>query len=235
MGPSDLRRWSAAVGALALSAFGCGGGSSKPPCAPDLTVNWAIVDSTTNVAMTCSQVGATTIRVTIDGQSTDSICPSGQSAGSIAFALDFSGPHTVTVGLLDGTTVLAQFGANTIDVDCSGTTQTPVVTLAVGNSCFPDLYVNWRIVESGTGTILTCDTVPATTVRVNISGVVTDFPCPVGVSQEQIPFYLDVTGTYTVMVSLLDGATVLSQTGTNSINVDCSGQTQTPLIDLVVN
>jgi hypothetical protein len=101
-------------------------------------------------------------------------------------------------------------------------------------TCSPDLYVNVRIIESGTNAVLTCDQVPATTVRVNISGVVTDFSCPTGVSQQQIPFYLDVTGTYTVMVQLLDGSTVLSSTGTNSIDVDCSGQTQTPLIDLVV-
>jgi len=101
-------------------------------------------------------------------------------------------------------------------------------------TCTPDLYVNVRIVDNATNAQLTCDQVPATTVRVNVSGVVTDFACPTGVSQQQIPFYLDVTGTYTVMVQLLDGGTVLSSTGTNSIDVDCSGQTQTPLIDLVV-
>jgi hypothetical protein len=101
-------------------------------------------------------------------------------------------------------------------------------------TCSPDLYVNWRILESGTNAVLTCDQVPATTVRVNISGVVDDYACPTGVSQGQIPYYLDVTGTYTVQVTLLDGGTVLSSTPTNSIDVDCSGLTQTPLIDLVV-
>jgi hypothetical protein len=100
-------------------------------------------------------------------------------------------------------------------------------------ACSPDLYVNVRIVDTN-NVQLTCDEVPATTVRVNVSGVVTDFSCPTGVSQQQLPFFLDVTGTYTVMVQLLDGGTVLSSTGTNSIDVDCSGQTQTPLIDLVV-
>lgn len=103
------------------------------------------------------------------------------------------------------------------------------------NPCSPDLYVNWRIIESGTNAVLTCDQVPADTLRINISGQSTNFPCPTGVSQGQVPFYLDVTGTYTVMVTLLDGNTVLSQTGTNSIAVDCSGLTQTPLIDMVVN
>ena len=101
--------------------------------------------------------------------------------------------------------------------------------------CSPDLYVNWRIVESGTNAVLTCDLVPATTLRVNVSGQSTDFPCPAGVSQGQIPFYLDVTGTYTVALTLLDGSTVLSQMQPAAINVDCSGTTQTPLIDMVVN
>jgi len=101
--------------------------------------------------------------------------------------------------------------------------------------CSPDLYVNWRIVESGTNAVLTCDQVPATTLHINISGTATDVPCPAGISQGQVPFYLDVTGTYTVMTTLLNGSTVLSQMQPASINVDCSGQTQTPLIDMVVN
>jgi hypothetical protein len=102
-------------------------------------------------------------------------------------------------------------------------------------TCSPDLYVNWRIVENGTNAVLTCDQVPATSLRINVSGQATDIPCPAGISQGQVPFYLDVTGTYTVMVTLLNGSTVLSQTPTNPIAVDCSGQTQTPLIDMVVN
>lgn len=103
-----------------------------------------------------------------------------------------------------------------------------------GPTCSPDLYVNWRIVESGTNAILTCAEVPASTISVNVSGRVSDIVCQPGASSGQIPFYLDVTGTYTVMVTLLDGSTVLSQTGTNAIDVDCSGLTQTPVIDLVV-
>ena len=101
-------------------------------------------------------------------------------------------------------------------------------------TCLPDLFVNWRIIESGTNVVLTCDAVPANTLRVNVSGQTTDFPCPTGVSAGSIPYYLDVTGTYTVMVQLLNGTQVLSSTGTNSIAVDCSGNTQTPLIDLAV-
>jgi len=103
------------------------------------------------------------------------------------------------------------------------------------NPCSPDLYVNWRIIESGTNAVLTCDQVPATTIHINVSGTATDVPCPAGVSQGQVPFYLDVTGTYTVMTTLLNGNTVLSQMQPASIAVDCSGQTQTPLIDMVVN
>jgi len=104
-------------------------------------------------------------------------------------------------------------------------------------ACSPDLFINWRIVENVSNAILTCDQVPASTIEVNVSGSVTDFACPGGASQGQIPITnLSVTGTYTVMVTLLDsGGNVLSSTGNNPIAVDCSGQTQTPLIDLVVN
>jgi len=102
------------------------------------------------------------------------------------------------------------------------------------SSCSPDLYVNWRIVESGTNAVLTCDQVPADTIEVNVSGVVKDVACPTGVSQGSIPFFLPVTDTYYVQVTLLGGGNVLSQTGNNPIFVDCSGNTDTPLIDLVV-
>jgi hypothetical protein len=102
-------------------------------------------------------------------------------------------------------------------------------------TCTPDLYVNWRIVESGTGAILNCEDVPATTIRVTISGQTTDFACPVGHSTGSIPFFLDVTGTYTVGVQLFNGSSLLSGTsGADSIFVDCSGLTSTPLIDLEV-
>jgi hypothetical protein len=103
-----------------------------------------------------------------------------------------------------------------------------------GPTCSPDLYVNWRIVESGTGNILTCADVPATTIRVNVSGQVTDVGCSANASMGSIPIYLDVTGTYTVMVQLLNGGTILSETGSNAIDVDCSGLTDTPVIDLEV-
>src|SRR5580765_4641967 len=93
--------WPLAAAALALSAVGCGGGSSHS-CAPDLTVNWAIVDSNSNTPASCSDVGASNIRITIDGQSMDFPCPAAQSSGSIQASLEVSGTHTVAVTLLDG-------------------------------------------------------------------------------------------------------------------------------------
>jgi hypothetical protein len=101
------------------------------------------------------------------------------------------------------------------------------------SSCSPDLFVNWEIVENGSNAILTCDQVPADTIRVNVSGAVQNVACPVGISTGSIPFALPVTDTYYVQVTLLGGGNVLSQTGNNPIFGDCNG-TDTPLIPLVV-
>jgi len=98
-------------------------------------------------------------------------------------------------------------------------------------ACLPDLVVRWRIVASGSVVPPTCDEVGATTIRVNIAGDVTDFSCPLGQSTGSIPFYLDLAGTYAVSVSLLDGSTVLAQGSTSAI-VDCSGLSQTSVVDL---
>ena len=98
-------------------------------------------------------------------------------------------------------------------------------------ACLPDLTVRWRIVASGSVIPPTCDDVGATTIRVNIGGDVTDFSCPAGQSTGSIPFYLDVAGSYAVSVSLLDGSTVLAQGSTSAV-VDCSGLSQTSVIDL---
>ena len=61
----------------------------------------------------------------------------------------------------------------------------------------------------------------------------TDVACPAGQSTGQIPFILDVAGAYAVSISLLDGSTVVAQGGTSAI-VDCSGLSQTPVIDLTL-
>ena len=98
-------------------------------------------------------------------------------------------------------------------------------------ACFPDLTVRWRIVASGSVVPPTCDEVGATTIRVSIGGDVTDLSCPSGQSTGSIPFYLDAAGSYAVSVSLLDGSTVLAQGSTSAV-VDCSGLSQTPVIDL---
>ena len=121
--PESIRGWLPVVCLLAFSGLGCGGGS-KHSCTPDLTVNWAIVISGSNTSASCSDVGATNIRVTIDGQSMDFVCPAAQSSGSIPAQLDVSGSHAVSITLLSGTSPLGQPASTTINVDCSGLTET---------------------------------------------------------------------------------------------------------------
>ena len=100
-------------------------------------------------------------------------------------------------------------------------------------TCFPDLTVRWRIVASGSTLARTCEDVGATSVRVSVGGTVTDLPCALAQSTGSTAIFLDLEGTYPVTVTLFDGATVLA-TGSAVVDVDCSGLTQTPVIDLVV-
>jgi hypothetical protein len=100
-------------------------------------------------------------------------------------------------------------------------------------SCFPDLTVRWRIVANGSTLARSCQDVGATSVRLSVGGAVTDLPCPLAQSTGSTPILLDVEGRYPVTVTLFDGATVLA-TGTAIVDVDCSGLSQTPIIDLAV-
>src|SRR4051812_46584659 len=73
------------VAGIVLSASACGGTHNTTlVCSPDLAVRWQIVDSASAAARTCDQVGATTISVDIGGHTTDFLCPTGESAGTIA-------------------------------------------------------------------------------------------------------------------------------------------------------
>lgn len=111
-----------------------------------------------------------------------------------------------------------------------------------GPACYPDLYVNWQVTQvvGGVDTPITCDDAGATSVTGQVNGFTDQVPCPVGVSRGQaLLFQLDTTGNYSAMVQLRDASGApISQTapgGTPAIYVDCSGNTQTPLINLSIN
>jgi len=235
--------WSVAVGALAVTAVGCGGGSARHTCTPDLTVNWAIVDSGSNTPVSCSDVGASTIRVTIDGQSMDFPCPAAQSAGSILASLDVTGTHSVAVALVDDTGPFGQDVSISINVDCSGLTQTPDLTLAASAGCTPDLTISWDIVRAADGvTSLTCDQAGhSDTVNAHISGgglaLPTDFSgtCAPNATTGSFVALLPSSGTYSVTLQLFAGGQVISQTDPLTQVVDCSGQSATPFADLNAN
>jgi hypothetical protein len=228
---------------VVVSASGCViKGSSDPitTCFPDLTVRWRI--SSGSAAATCDAVGATTIRVSIGGDVTDFACPASQSSGSIPFYLDVAGPYAVTVSLLQGNTSLAQ-SADTVNVDCSGSSQTPVMDLAVGGTCSPDLTISWRILSNIDGAVLTCaEAGGANTLTAWIDGgalgtTLTPFdaPCPPSATQGSFVALLPATGTYNVSLELSAGATLLSETPVLVQPVDCSGTSATPRADLLVN
>lgn len=234
-----MRGWLAAGSLLALSGVGCGGGGGSHSCTPDLAVNWAIVDSSSNAPASCSDVGATNIRVTIDGQSMDFACPSAQTSGTIPAQLGVSGQHTVTVALVSGGAPLGQDVSITSAVDCSGQSATPVLTLTAPVGCTPDLTISWDITSSLDQSVLTCfQAGNSDTVNARISGgglaVTTDFPGPCSANATTGSFValLPSSGTYSVTLQLLSGSTLISQTSALTQVVDCSGTSATPVADL---
>jgi len=235
-----IPRWITALAGLTLCAAGCGGGSST--CTPDLAVNWRIVDAATNLEATCGDVGATTIRVSIDGQSMDFACPATQSAGSIPAPVASRGSHTVSITLLDGAIELAQTNAGSFAVDCSGQSATSPITLPVNIGCTPDLTISWRIVSALDGMVLTCAQAGnADTVTADIDGgglaTLTSFdsPCAGSASQGSFVALLPSAGTYNVSLRLTSGSQMLSETAVIVQSVDCSGLSATPRADLDVN
>ena len=231
------------VAGIALSASGCViKGSTTPACFPDLTVRWRIVGSGSILAPTCDEVGATTIRVSIGGEVTDLSCPSTQSTGSIPFYLDAAGPYAVSVSLLDGSTVLAQ-GSASVVVDCGGLSQTPVIDLAPGGACSPDLTISWILTSNIDGAALTCaeagnaDTVTAWIDGGGLGATLTAFPspCPANSDSGSFVALLPTSGTYDVSVELTRGGTLLSETPILTKVVDCSGLSATPPAELFVN
>ncbi|HMF39360.1 MAG TPA: hypothetical protein VKQ32_01640 [Polyangia bacterium] len=236
-----IRGWLPAVVLLASAGVGCGGSGSHT-CTPDLAVNWAIVDSNSNTPASCSDVGATNIRVTIDGQSMDFACPATQSSGSIPAPLNASGQHSVTVALLDSGTPVGTDVSITVNVDCSGHSATPDLTLTASVGCTPDLTISWAIISAFDGSSLTCGQAGGSdTVNAQIDGggltVLTDFPgpCATNASTGSFVAQLPSAGTYNVSLQLKAGSQIQSETSVITQVVDCSGTSATPIADLNVN
>ena len=174
---------------------------------------------------------------------TDFSCPTGLSTGSIPFYLDAAGAYTVSVSLLDGSTVLAQ-GSTSAIVDCSGLSQTPVIDLAVAPvGCSPDLTISWLLTSNIDGLALTCaeagnaDTVTAWIDGGGLGTNLTSFqsPCPANADSGSFVALLPTSGTYEVSVELTRGTTLLSETPVLTKVVDCSGLSAPPPAELLVN
>ena len=230
------------VGGVAFSASGCViKDSSTPACLPDLTVRWRIVANGSVLPPTCDEVGATTIRVDVNGEVMDRSCPAALSSGAIPFSLEVAGTYAVSVTLLSGSTVLARGSASGV-VDCSGLSQTAVIDLAPGG-CSPDLTISWRLVSTLTGSALTCDDagyadkvtawIEGGGLGANLTGF--ESPCPASATSGSFVAFLPTSGTYNVFVRLTSGATLLSETPVLPKTVDCSGLSATPPADLFVN
>jgi hypothetical protein len=118
-----------------------------------------------------------------------------------------------------------------------------IVDNTSAGSCYPDLYVNWQVTQvvNGADQPITCATAGAATVAGQVGGLTDQVACPAGASSgAPLYFPLDQTGNYSVNVQLLDvSGNPISQTGVNmpppSIYVDCSGNTQSPLLSLSIN
>jgi hypothetical protein len=116
-----------------------------------------------------------------------------------------------------------------------------------GGACYPDLYVNWQVVQTANNvdTPITCATAGAATLTGQVDVFTDTVTCPAGSSGssaggQPLYFPLNQVGTYAVNVQLRDASgNILSQTGVNgsppSIYVDCSGNTQSPTLVLSIS
>jgi hypothetical protein len=135
-------RWAMLAG-LALSGSGCVVDEGGPPagvCTPDLYVNWevtAVVNGVVDTPVTCDSAGAVSVAGLVGGVSDSVSCPAGVSQSApLYFRLPRTGYYYPDVRLVDGGgNTLSELGAAgsgpSIFVDCSGNTQTPVISLSV--------------------------------------------------------------------------------------------------------
>jgi hypothetical protein len=90
----------AAVG-LGASVSGCViQDSSSGNCAPDLLVDWQLVD-TSNAAITCAAAGVATVQATVNGTAWSQTCLPNDSFGTIDVPLGGIGSYTISVDAFD--------------------------------------------------------------------------------------------------------------------------------------
>ena len=148
----------------------------------------------------------------------------------------------MTVALLSGGAPVGQDVSITVNVDCTGLSATPDLTLAAPVGCTPDLTISWQITSSLDGSILTCNQAGGSdTVNARISGGglagPTDFsgPCSANATTGSFVALLPSDGTYSVTLTLLSGSNVISQTSALTQVVVCSGTSATRVADLYAN
>jgi hypothetical protein len=134
--------WAMLVG-LVVSGSACvvdEGAPAAAVCTPDLYVNWQVTEVLNGVPdrpITCDYAGATTVVGQVGGISASVPCPAGVSRGApLYFPLPRTDNYYVSVQLLDASgNVLSQLGGDpsgpSIYVDCSGSTQTPIISLSI--------------------------------------------------------------------------------------------------------
>jgi hypothetical protein len=129
----------AVAAGLAGTVSGCvidGSNSTGPGgvCAPDLLVDWQLVDSS-NTPITCAAAGVATVQATVNGTAWSQTCLPNESFDTIDVPLAATGHYTVSVDAFDSAGTARETAQQTIDlqiVSC-GTSEVPspaVLTIA---------------------------------------------------------------------------------------------------------
>jgi len=111
------------------------------------------------------------------------------------------------------------------------------------DGCQPDLTISWLLTSNVDGFAITCaeagnaDTVTA---WIDGGGLGTNLTayrsaCPANSDSGSFVALLPTTGTYDITLELTAGSTLLSETPILTKVVDCSGLSQTPPAELLVN
>ena len=109
----------AVAAGLAATVSGCVIDDSSPGtggvCAPDLLVDWQLVDSN-NTPITCAAAGVATVQATVNGTPWSQTCLPNESFDSIDVPLASTGTYTVSVDAFDSAGAAREVAQQTIDL-----------------------------------------------------------------------------------------------------------------------
>lgn len=207
---------------MALSSATLSGCFTSSGCSHDnVTFTWTLVDAANNV-FHCEDVNATTVVIKMGDRTTSFSCRDyGGTTASI-----HTGTYATSFQLQDAAgKVLSQTDSMQVTISGCGTVDLSQVDFEITPPApvcaIQDVSFTWSIVQDANNAPLTCQTVGAGTVRLNLGTQVFNFDCNVGAGQTTAV----QEGTYPTSLQLFDlNSKLLSQTSAMNVTVPhCAG------------